>query len=360
MYQLIQYLFRIILVVILMIAMYCCLMIPTWFESRHVEKNSLRIYTWPYRIDESVIKQFEQRTGIKIYLNYYESSEELLTKLEKTSSLDCDIMLPSAHVISSMIEKKLIKKIDHNRCPFLKDLYPEFLHPYFDPQGQYTIAMYWDIFGLGYNKDEIAQDDVTLATFFNLHTTSHPQIGMIDDAREAIFLGAQYLGFPLDQGFTQQQLNQIHDLLVAQRSYVGAYTDSQQGYFLASKTFSIVAADREIIARQIVNHDFVGFAPIPQGSMMRLDNVVIHAHTTKDDMIYTFLNFLFSYEVLLHHAKKYCILPTLRLVFEALPQSTIGVADLYPGSASFNKLVIFQPALTQKQLNDFWIAFKAA
>ncbi|MBI2344674.1 hypothetical protein HYV10_01220 [Candidatus Dependentiae bacterium] len=113
-----KYGLRIAFVVAWMMLIYLFLMAPTFFGIKKIEEKSLRIYTWANRIDENIIRQFEHKTGIKIYLNYYESSEELLTKIEKTSSLECDLIIPSAYIIQRMIEKELIKKIDKEKCHF--------------------------------------------------------------------------------------------------------------------------------------------------------------------------------------------------------------------------------------------------
>lgn len=358
--EVIKYIIRAIVVMAWMAIIYASLMVPKLIQKNPIDTASLRIYTWAHRIDENMVRAFEQKTGIKVYLTYYESSEELLTKLERMSAIDCDIMLPSGYIIEPMIKNNLIKKIDKQRCSFLKNIYPEFLDMYFDTKNDYSIPLYWDVFGIGYNSRMVGSREITLGMLFNQADIVGGVIGMTEDARESIFLAAQYLGIPLTGHFTQEELHQIHDLLHQQKRWVGAYSDSGQGYFLSSETFAVVASDREIVCRQMVNNDFIKFALIPQGSMLRVDSVVLNAATQKDDMIYQFLEFLFSYDVMMHHAQKYCILPTIKQVFKALDFKYIGVSGLYPGSDSFKQLVVFQHGLTQKALNDFWINFKAS
>ncbi len=355
-----KYIIRAFLILAWMVLIYLFLMLPKFFEKKEDSQKTLRVFTWANRIDENMVRQFEQQTGVKVYLNYYESSEELLTKIEKTSALDCDIMIPSGYLIEKLIEKELVKKIDKNKCPFIKDIFPEFLHSYFDPNNDYSIPIFWDVFGIGYNAKIVGDKSVTTKMLFDPGSIIGDQVGMTDDSRESLFLGAQYLGIPLKGSFTQQELDQIDKLLQSQKQYVGAYSDTQQGYFLASDTFAVVVSDREIIARQMLQHDHIKFALLPEGSMLRLDNVVIHAETKKDEMAYKFIEFLYSYDVMMHHVKKYCILPTTKNVFDKLDTKYIGVPDLYPGNSTFKKLIMFKLDMTQKALNNFWIKFKAA
>lgn len=356
----VKYIVRAVLIFAWMVVIYFILMVPKFLEKKEELQKTIRVFTWANRIDETMIRKFEQESGIKVYLNYYESSEELLTKVEKTSALDCDIMLPSAHMIEKLVEKNLIKKIDKEKCSFIGTIAPEFLHAEFDSNNDYSIPIFWDVFGIGYNAKVVQDKPVTTQMLFDPKYMVGGEIGMTDDSRESIFLGAQYLKIPLTGHITDQALDNINELLQKQKPYVGAYSDTQQGYFLASDTFAVVVSDREIIARQMLNYDHIKFATLPEGSMMRLDSVVIHAETKKDEIIYKFLEFLFNYDVMMHHAKKYCILPTVKKVFDNLDKKYIGVPDLYPGSPIFKKLVMFKLDLTQKALNNFWIRFKAA
>jgi len=334
-------------------------MLPYLFKDLDSKEKSLRVYTWAHRIDESILRDFEKKTGIKVYLNYYESSEELLTKLEMMPTADCDIMLPSGNIIEPMIRAGLVKKIDKSRCRFMKKICPEFLSLYYDLENNYSLPLYWDVFGIGYNENIVGDRTVSLDMIFDLKHVIGGEIAMTEDAREAIFLAASYLGFPLTH-FSHDQLEQIYQLLHKQKSWVGSYTDSQQGYFLSSKTFAVVVSDRETICRKMLTNDFIKFSLLPAGSMLRMDSVVISAQTQKEDLVYQFLEFLFSSQVLEYHCQKYCILPTMREVLKSLDQKYIGVENLYPGTDEFKKLIVFNHGLTQKEINDFWIRFKAS
>ena len=357
--MLFKYFIRLCMIVSCIAIIYGFLMLPYIFKNTEQDAKSIRIYSWANRIDESVLQDFEQKTGIKVYLNYYESAEELLTKLEVMPSMDCDLMLPSSYIIKPMIQAGLIKKLDVSRCPFIKKIYSQFLNMAFDPENLYSIPIYWDVFGIGYNEKMIAGQKVDLNLLFDKNAIIGKEIGMTDEAREAIFLTAQYLGLDLDH-LSSVELKKIRNVLRVQKSWVGAYSDSQQGYFLGTETFAVAASDREIVCRQMLKTDFVKFVLLPSGSMLRIDSIVINAETKKDDMVYQFLDFLFSYDVLLSHCEKYCILPTTKETFQDLDQKYIGVPNLYPGSTEFSKLISFNLILSQKEINDFWVRFKAA
>jgi len=181
---------------------------------------------------------------------------------------------------------------------------------------------------------------------------------MVDDAREAIFLAMRHLCAEC-MSLDSDERDQIKKLFIEQKSWVGAYTDFQQGYFLTSKTYPLVVCQREIVARQMLAHSDLAFTVPDEGSMFILTNVVICASSKKDDLIYQFLNYIYQHDVLMHNAQQFSILPVVRDVLEELPQEYIGVEGILPGQPLFEELELFPNILTQKQINDVWIAFKS-
>ena len=323
------------------------------------DKKYVCIYTWADRIDESVLQEFEEKTGIKVHVNYYESNEELLTKLEHMPYVDCDLILPSGYIISSMAKAGLLKKIDKNQCKFIDRLYERFVQENQDQRHLYGIPLYWDVLGIGYNNQKIDADRVSLDLVFNPQELNGRKIGMIDDARQSIVLTSLYLNYDLNSLSTDHLLN-MKSLLNRQKQWVGVYSDSQQGYYLSSKTLPLVVSEREYICKQMLNHDYISFMIPKEGSLLTVEYAVISASTKKDDLVYQLLNYLFEYEVLKHNCENFCLLPTVKDVYKSLDQKYIGVEGLWPGSELFNQLKIFNNVLTHKQINDFWVSLKSS
>jgi len=325
-----------------------------------VPDRSLSIYMWADKIDESMLSAFEQETGIKIYVNYYESNEELVTKFEIAKNLNCDIILPSEYIIQPLVAAGALKKIDKSKCDFMHRMYPEFLGQSFDPKNEYSLPIYWDVLGLGYTKSFFPHGLPcnSWSLIFNKNLLPCRYISMVDDSREAIFLSMKYLGWDR-KSLNMQQIEQIKNLFVIQKSWVGAYTDFQQGYFLTSKTYPLVVSQRERIVREMLVNDDIEFTIPDEGSLMILSNIAICSTSAKDDLVYQFLNYIYSKSVLDYNCKKFSILPVVKDVLEELPEEYIGVEELLPGQKNFKKLEFFSNILTQKQINDIWIAFKS-
>lgn len=324
------------------------------------QERSLSVYMSSNKVDEFVLQQFEKETGIKIYVHYYESNEELVSKFEILKDLNCDIILPSEYIVKKLSDSGFLKKIDRSRCDFIEKIYPEFMNMEFDLFNEYSYPIYWDVFGIGYTKSYFPQGlpSNSWSLIFNKNLIPAKKISMVDDCREAIFIANKYLRLSA-KNLDEQKLSEITNLFIAQKEWVGAYTDFQQGYFLTSKTYPLVVSQREQIIRTMIHSDDIAFALPDEGCLMMITNVVICASSQKDDFIYEFLNFIYSYNIMMHNCKKFCILPVRKDVFEHLPQKHIGIDGLTPGKELFQRLEIFSNILTQKQINDVWIAFKS-
>jgi spermidine/putrescine transport system substrate-binding protein len=325
-----------------------------------VEDRSLSIYMWADKIDESILQKFEKETGIKIYANYYESNEELVTKFEIGKDLNCDLIIPSEYIVRTLTQGGFLKPIDKTRCDFIHKIYPEFLGYDFDKNNEYSLPIYWDFLGLGYTKSyfEHGLPSESWKLIFDKNTVPCKQISMVDDSREAIFLAYQYFGWNVDL-VDDHRLYKIKNLFIEQKEWVGAYTDFQHNYFLTSKTYPLVVSQREAIVREMITHDDIHFVLPQEGSLLILSNVVICKSSEKDDLIYQFLNFLYRHDVMTHNCKEFCLLSTVKNVMDDLPFEYIGVEGILPGEEHFDQLKLFPNVLTQKQINDLWIAFKS-
>jgi len=258
-----------------------------------VHDQSLSIYMWSDRIDESILQQFEKETGIKIYVSYYDSNEELVSKFEIAKDLNCDLIMPSDYIIQPLVDGGFLKKIDKSRCDFIDRIYPQFMGLSFDSYNEYSLPIYWDVLGLGYTKSYFKDGlpSNSWAMIFDKNTVPCKQISMIDDSREAIFLVNKYFGWDTNK-LTINQLQDIIDLFVTQKSWVGSYTDYQQGYFLTSQTYPLVVSQRERIVREMLVNEDVAFMVPDEGSLLFISNIVICATSKKDDLVYQFLNYI--------------------------------------------------------------------
>ena len=62
---------------------------------------------WCGVLDPSCFKKFEAETGIKVFVSYCETSEELFTKMIATKAEGYDLIAVSDYMVSTFIERNL-------------------------------------------------------------------------------------------------------------------------------------------------------------------------------------------------------------------------------------------------------------
>jgi spermidine/putrescine transport system substrate-binding protein len=94
------------------------------------------------------LERFERETGIRLHVSYYETNEELFSKLRATKGEGYDLVIPSDYVVELMIKEGLLQKIDRTKVHAWSELDPKLLSLYFDPHNDYTIPYFWAVYGL--------------------------------------------------------------------------------------------------------------------------------------------------------------------------------------------------------------------
>jgi len=319
------------------------------------KEKSLTIFTFPMLIDAQYLSKFEKETGIKLYISYYESNEELLVKMRETKGRGYDIVIPSDYAVEILTREQLLQKIDKRKLPFWDTIDQRFLGHYFDPENEYSIPYLWEVYQIGINKAYFkkGRPEASWGLVFD-QEKAPKKIGMINNAREAILIAAFYL-FGEIENITSERIEKIKKLLLKQKKWVEAYTDLRSDYLLLSGAVPVaVGMSGEIwhATRFEKNLDFL----IPkEGTFMVIDNIGISARSKKQDLAHTFIQYLYTPEVMSHHADKYSVFP----VTTNVTLSDYFICSMQKIWKEAKKLEFFRNVLSEKQLNEVWIELKA-
>ena len=116
------------------------------------ENGTINVFNWGEYIDESLIKDFENETGIKVNYSTYDTNEIMYQKI-KTNPGTYDIVIPSDYMIEKMIKEDLLEKIDFNNIPNYKYIGEKFKNLPYDPTNEYSVPYMWGTIGIVYNPD---------------------------------------------------------------------------------------------------------------------------------------------------------------------------------------------------------------
>ncbi len=330
------------------------LWIPT-FISYVTTQKSLTIFTWPLLLDPIRLKQFEQETGIKLYITYFENGPALLSKIEATGGSGYDLIIPDDHSLELLIKQGLVKKLDRTHMPFWNQLDPVLLGTYADPNNEYSVPYYWGVYGIGYNTDMFNQNTLPLSwsALFQKPACRQARICMTDDPREAVLITAQYLFGSIDALKDPDKREQVKQALIAQKKYVEVYTISRADTLLQSNSCGIAAIMSPELWRLARDRSNIAMIMPQEGTFVIMDSFAICCTSTKDAMIYQLINFLFRSEILTHHIESfgYCS-PISSLVIPGQEQ--------FCPIDRFKSFEFFRGVISDSQINDLWIEVLAA
>lgn len=309
--------------------------------------RTLYIAAWPLSLDAQYLVDFEQKTGINIKITYFESSEELLSKIKTTEGMGYDIIFPSDYTVKELIGQGLLQKIDKSKLNFLNSLDTRLLNSYFDPSNDYTIPFYWAAYGIGVNKKLFgAHPPHTLGLLFD--SKYNPErIIMTNSPREAILIAGLYLFGSVNQLGAKDNQQRIKDLLLQQKSWVDLYTEERLDELLASENNMLAFGLSPDITRAIRKNKDIIFMVPDEGSFIVIDSVAIPARSKNTELVYEFLNYLYQPQVVDHHIELYNMCSPIT--------TNTQVAGYAPNDQEFKKLHFLIDIICQTGLNTIWI-----
>src|SRR5437879_7715845 len=110
---------------------------------------TLHLFTWSDYTEETVVKQFEERFGIKVVTDSFGSNEELLAKLQGGAS-GYDVVVPSDYMVSILIKQGQLAELDHAKIPNLAHVYKHLKGLYYDPKTTISFPNPWATPATGY------------------------------------------------------------------------------------------------------------------------------------------------------------------------------------------------------------------
>ncbi|HXH04166.1 MAG TPA: polyamine ABC transporter substrate-binding protein [Candidatus Competibacteraceae bacterium] len=279
------------------------------------EEKVVRVYNWSDYIDEAILQDFEQETGIKVVYDVFDSNEVLETKL-LAGSTGYDVVVPTANFLTRQIKAGVFQKLDLAKLPNVAanrwDVVSERLAQY-EGVNDYSVNYMWGTTGLGYNEAKIKERmaDAPLDSWDLLFKKdvvakfADCGIYVLDTPEEVVPAALNYLG--LDPNSTKEaDLKKAEALLKSIRPYIKKFHSSEYINALANGDICLAlgwsgdilqARDR---AAEAGNNVVVHYLIPKEGALMWFDQMAIPKDAPHPDNALTFINYIYKGEV---HAK---------------------------------------------------------
>ena len=179
----------------------------------YAAQESITVYNWYDYIDESVIRDFEKETGIKVKYANFTTNEEMYARLS-TGAGEYDVIFPSDYIIERMIKEEGLAKLNLDNMPNVSGIIEWMKTPDYDPTGEYSVAYMWGTVGILYNPDMI--DEITSwDSIFD--PANKKSVFMLNSIRDSIGIALKALGYSLNTR-DANELQAAKELLIKQKA----------------------------------------------------------------------------------------------------------------------------------------------
>ncbi len=185
----------------------------------------LRVCNCEDYIDEDLLDEFYEETGIEVIYSTYGTNENLYNELVINSN-SYDLVVPSEYMIEKLAEEGRIQKLDFSRLEGYKNNVSPYIQGRLDNMkftakdgkykgeesalSEYMVGYMWGTMGWVYNTDYVKKEEVSSwGGVFN-NPTLNKKITIKDAVRDSYLVGlAMVYGEELKDATTNEQITEI-------------------------------------------------------------------------------------------------------------------------------------------------------
>ena len=253
----------------------------------------VNVYNWFDYIDESVLAQFEEETGIHVNYMNFTTNEDMLVMVEANPGA-IDVVFPSEYCVERLTGKGLLMPLDFSRLTNHGQIQPSLLNPTYDAGNAHSVPYMWGTLGILYNKNMVDEADVhTWGVLWNEKYKG--QVLMMDSMRDSMGLALKYLGYSMNST-DYTQLRAAADKLIEMKTsgMVKSYgLDEFKDKMVAGEAaLAVVYSGDAQYAIDLDENDTLAYVIPDEGSNIWVDCAVIPAAAANVDNAYAFIDFL--------------------------------------------------------------------
>ncbi len=169
----------------------------------------VNVCSWGEYIDEDLIAQFEDATGIRVNYQTAESNEALYSLL-KSGGADYDVIVPSDYMISQLIEEGMLEELDYSQIPNFELIDQRFRNLPYDPENKYTVPYSWGTLGLIYNANMVEEEPDSWGALYDEQYAG--SVLLINNSRDALAAALFHLGYSVNTT-DEQEIREAFELI---------------------------------------------------------------------------------------------------------------------------------------------------
>ncbi len=258
--------------------------------------KELRVVCWDDYVTPEVAADFERETGVHLKVDFVNSNEEVMARLEKGEVWD--VWTPSDYAVHMASTRGLLAPLDHARLTNLRNVGRRFQNAIFDRDFKYSVPYYWGTTGWGYDKSAFREPPASWKYAFDpkARASLRGKIGLLDDMREVLGIALIYLG--VDPNSTDpEHLARARDLLLAARPGLEGFDSEGYEEKLASGRVALQQGWSGDLNQVLAADPGKGFVLPREGYLMFVDTFAVPAASPNRATAEVLINYLLRPEV---------------------------------------------------------------
>lgn len=297
------------------------------------------VYNWGEYIDESVIPQFEEETGIKVVYDTFETNEAMYPIIEQGQAV-YDVVCPSDYMIQKMIANDLLAEINFDNIPNIKYIGEAYMEASqgFDPGNKYSVPYTWGTVGILYNTTMVDEPITSWSVLWDEKYSG--EILMQKSVRDAFAVALAYQGNSINST-NQDEILAARDLLIEQKPLVQAYViDQVRDKMIGNEAAIGVIYSGEYLYCKEENPDLAYVVP-EEGSCLWFDSWVIPKNAENKENAEKFIDFLCRPDIALKNFEYITYATANTGAMEQIDEETLNDVGIFADQETMDRCEVF-------------------
>lgn len=281
---------------LLLVSILVALIAFTGCRTTETTNGEVYVYSYGDYFDPDLIEEFQEETGIKVTVDYYDTAEEMYTVIDNDAT-NYDVICTSDYMVETLIASDKLAELDKSNIPELSNIDEVYMKKseVFDPGNKYAVPFQVGTSGIFYNKKMVG--DKEIKSWSDLWDASFKdQMVMPDSVREAFMIALKKEGKSLNTADAADIQKATEDL-IAQKGLVYTYANDSARDLLANGSAAIgVAWNGEYIYIKDLNED-VEFVIPEEGTEFFIDSWIVTKNAKNKANAEAWINFMTKADV---------------------------------------------------------------
>ncbi|MBO7385836.1 MAG: spermidine/putrescine ABC transporter substrate-binding protein [Clostridia bacterium] len=324
----------------------------------HAE-GTLTVYNWYDYIDESVLDDFEEETGIKVDYVMFTTVEEMYVKMT-TGGGKYDIIVPSDYIIERLIKDDMLAPMDFDKMPNARaNLLDSMWTADYDVGNAYSVPYMWGTVGILYNTEYVDEEITSWASLFD--PKYKRDVFMLDSIRDTMGVTLKYLGYNLNER-SEEALAQVRDLLIKQKN-----DNIVQGYLVDEVKDKMVGGEAAMAVMwsgdamyAIEDNESLVYVVPEEGSNVWIDAMCIPKDSQNYEAALAFIDFMCREDIAARNYDYIHYCSPIRQVVENLDEEEAANPAVNPSQEIIDRCDFFHDIMDYMDVyNKYWMEIRS-